>query len=158
MKKMIVLALALATPPAVAHDMHDMHMGGIRITQAWTRQTAPAQTVAGGFMTIANESNTEDRLIGAESPAAERVELHSMSMDGGIMRMRPVPEGIAIAAHGTAKLAPGGLHLMLIGLKKPIADGMVPVTLRFARAGKVAVSLMVEPVGASAPEEHHGHH
>lgn len=158
MKKMIALALALTTAPAVAHDMHDMHTGGIRVTQAWTRQTAPGQSVAGGFMTIANQTNAEDRLISAESPAADKVELHSMSMDGGIMRMRPVPEGVAIAAHATATLAPGGLHLMLIGLKKPIADGMVPVTLRFAKAGTVSVSLMVEPVGAAAPEDHHGHH
>ena len=116
------------------------------------------QTVAGAFMTIANHGKVDDRLIDGESPIADKVEIHSMTMDGNIMRMRPMPEGIAIPAHGSATLAPGGVHLMLTGLKRPIAGGMVPLTLRFAKAGKVSISLMVEPIGSSGGEDHHDHH
>lgn len=155
MHKVLALALALAATPLAAHDFMS---GAIHVSQPWTRQTAPTQTVAGAFMTIANHGKVDDRLIDGESPIADKVEIHSMTMDGNIMRMRPMPEGIAIPAHGSATLAPGGVHLMLTGLKRPIAGGMVPLTLRFAKAGKVSISLMVEPIGSSGGEDHHDHH
>ena len=113
----------------------------------------------GAFMTIANDGPSADRLTGATSPIAARVEIHTMSMDGGVMRMRPLGDGLAIPAGGSVSLAPGGFHIMLIGLRQPLAKGKTaPLTLQFARAGKVAVTLMIEPVASSGSEDHHGHH
>jgi copper(I)-binding protein len=91
-------------------------------------------------------------LVSASSPAVDKVEIHTMTMDGGVMKMRPLPDGIAIPAGGTAKLAPGGYHMMLLGLKAPLVEGkLVPLTLNFAKAGPVKVQLKVEAAGATEP-------
>lgn len=142
----VPLALAAATlsTPIAAHSFK---LGDLTIGHPWTRQTAPAQKNGGGFLTVANSGKQADRLIAATSPAAAKVEIHTMSMDGGVMRMRPVPGGLAVPAGGTLALKPGGYHLMLIGLKQPLALGkLVPLTLRFERAGTVTVQLKVEAI------------
>jgi copper(I)-binding protein len=91
-------------------------------------------------------------LLSASSPAADKVEIHTMTMDNGIMRMRPLPNGIIVPPGSTASLKPGANHIMLIGLKAPLAQGtLVPLTLNFAKAGPVRVQLKVEPAGASEP-------
>jgi copper(I)-binding protein len=99
-------------------------------------------------MTITNHGASEDRLIGGSTPAAARVEIHEMSMDGGVMRMRKVPGGLAIPEGQTVTLAPGGYHVMFIGLKAPFATGeRIPTTLRFQKAGAVTVDFEVSPTG-----------
>jgi copper(I)-binding protein len=109
-------------------------------------------------MTIANSGKTDDRLIGASSPVAAEVQLHTMSMDGGVMRMRQLTDGIAVPAGGMAHLKPGSLHLMFIGLKAPLRRGThVPVTLRFAKAGSVKVQFPVLPISATGPAASAGH-
>ena len=109
-------------------------------------------------MTISNRSRNADRLVSATSPAAQKVEIHSMTMDGGIMRMRPVPDGLPVTAGGKLELKPGGFHIMLIGLKAPLALGSsVPLTLRFAKAGTVTVQLKVERVAYGMEGGHDGH-
>lgn len=134
----------LATVPLAAQDAR---LGTLSITHSWTRQTAPGQSVGGGFMTIANRGKAADRLVAASSPASTRVELHTMSMEGGVMRMRQVTGGLDVPAGGKLELKPGAYHLMLIGLKKPLVRGTtVPVTLQFQRAGKVTVQLRVESI------------
>ena len=149
-------ALAMIAAPLSAHEFS---AGALHIQHPWARETAPGQQVGGVFMTIANDGPSADRLTGATSPIAARVEIHTMSMDGGVMRMRPLGDGLAIPAGGSVSLAPGGFHIMLIGLRQPLAKGKTaPLTLQFARAGKVAVTLMIEPVASSGSEDHHGHH
>lgn len=142
-----VFALALATPIAA----QTVSRGDLSIANAWTRQTAPRQANGGGFMTIANRAKRADRLVGGSSPVAAKVEIHTMSMDGGIMRMRPLPDGLAVPAGGRVELKPGGYHIMLIGLKAPLRLGtQVPVTLRFQHGGSVTVQLKVEQVSHGA--------
>ena len=136
-----VLAAGLAAAaPALAHGH-----GPIRITDAWCPPTPPGAPTAGGYLTIANLGKAPDRLTAAASPAAAQVQLHSMTTRGGVMRMRPVTDGLEVAPGQTRAVQPGGeLHLMLIGLKRPLKAGeRVPITLAFARAGAVHVDFSV---------------
>ncbi|WP_294251405.1 copper chaperone PCu(A)C [uncultured Sphingomonas sp.] len=150
----LTCAVAVATPVLA----HEFKLGSLEIAHPWTRQTAPGQRNGGGFLVVTNKGRAADQLVDVASPVADKVELHTMSMDGGIMRMRPVTGGLPIPAGGTLTLAPGGYHVMLIGLKAPLTLGtMVPLTLRFARAGTITVQLKVEPVsftGEAAHEQH----
>ena len=135
---MLCLAFLGWTAAAAAGD-------GIVIEHPWSRASAAATGAV--FLSISN-SGGADRLIGASSPAAAEMQIHATEMDGEIMRMRRV-DGIDIPAQGTAVLAPGGYHLMLIGLKEPLKAGTtVAVTLDFAKAGKIAVTASVEKAGA----------
>ena len=148
--------LALAAPVLG----HSFAIGQITIGHPWTRETAATQTVGGGFLTIRNNGKTADRLISASSPSATEVQIHTMSMDDGVMKMRQLKGGITIPAGASVELKPGGLHLMFIGLKKSFKKGTkIPATLKFARAGSVQVTFAVQPVGSTAPMEagHAGH-
>ncbi len=88
-----------------------------------------------------------DQLISASTPVADEVQLHTMSMEGNTMQMRQV-KAIDVPAAGTVELKPGGLHLMLIGIKTPLKAGdFIPVKLKFAKAGEVEVKLPVQPMG-----------
>ena len=140
------IAIAIAAPVAA----HDFKAGSLTLKHPWTRATAGK--VGGGFVEIVNAGKTPDTLLSASSPAADKVEIHTMTMDNGIMRMRPLPNGITVPAGATASLKPGANHIMLIGLKAPLVEGaQVPLTLNFAKAGPVKVQLKVEAAGASAP-------
>jgi copper(I)-binding protein len=122
------------------------------IHHAWSRETAAGQSVGGGFMTIANRGAAADRLLSGTSPVATEVQLHTMTMDGGIMRMRRVEGGIAVPARGTLELKPGSYHIMFMGLTRQLRQGeRFPVTLRFQRAGNVTVQVSVQPVTSSGP-------
>lgn len=144
------LAVACSVLLTAGAAAHDFKAGALTLKQPWTRATAG--TVGAGFVEIVNAGKTADQLVSASSPASGRMEIHTMTMEGGIMRMRPLPDGIAIPAGATASLKPGGNHLMLIGLKAPLAQGQtVPVTLTFKKAGAVKVQLTVEAPGATAP-------
>ena len=119
----------------------------IKIENAYVRATAPGQQVAGGFMKIENKG-AADQLVSASSPVAGEVQLHEMSMDGNVMKMRQVKD-IAVPANGAVELKPGGYHLMFLNLKGPFNAGQtVPVKLKFAKAGEVEVKLPVNAVGA----------
>jgi len=122
----------------------------IRIENGWARATPPGAKIAAGYMTIRNAAATPDRLIGASSPAAERVETHVTVKEGDIFRMREVLS-YEIPARGSFELKPGGAHLMLVNIKAPFTEGAkVPLTLRFERAGEVRTELQVGRLGASA--------
>ncbi|MEH6950478.1 copper chaperone PCu(A)C [Nitrobacter sp. NHB1] len=126
--------------------------GDLVISQAWTRATPGGAKVGGGYLTIENKGATADKLLGGSTDAAGKLEVHQMSMNNGVMTMHPVEGGLTIEPGKTVKLAPGGYHLMLLDLKHPFKQGeTVPVTLDFEKAGKVAVSLDVQGIGASAP-------
>ena len=144
-------ATILALAPAVRAQ--EISAGDLRIDRPWTRAAGQGGTGA-GYMTIRNAGAAPDRIVAARAAAARVVELHTHIRDGEVMRMRPVPT-IEIPAGGTVQLAPGGLHLMLIGLAAPLRQGeRVPVTLVFERAGEVQVQLAVESAGARGPGGH----
>ncbi len=153
------LIIACAATPLAAHSYK---LGALTITHPWSRETPPVAKTGGGYLKITNAGPTDDRLLGGSTPVAEKLEIHRMSMDGGVMRMRPVVGGLPLPAGKSVELAPGGYHIMLINLKAPLKHGqMIPATLRFAKAGAVAVSFQVTPIGARTPAEgghDHGQH
>jgi copper(I)-binding protein len=140
---------AVLAIPALALDYK---LGAIEIGQPWTRATPPTAESGGGYLVLKNTGTTPDRLIGVKSPAADKVEIHEMKMDGNIMRMREVAKGIEIPPGATVELKPGGFHVMFMGLRAPFAkDAKVPLTLVFEKAGSIDVDLMVQAMGAQAP-------
>ena len=141
--------LTLVGAPAQAQEVK---AGDLVITQAWSRATPGGAKIAGGFLTIENKGAAPDRLTAVSGDVAGKVEIHEMAMNNGVMTMRPLDKGLSIEPGKTVKLAPGGLHLMLMDLKRPLKQGdKVPLTLEFEKAGKVALSLDVQGVGAQAP-------
>ena len=151
------LALAaLFTVLALPAFALDYRLGAIEIGQPWARATPSTAEAGGGFLVITNTGTTPDRLIAVKSPAADKVEIHEMKMDGNIMRMREVEKGIEIPPGATVELKPGGFHIMFMGLKAPFAkDARVPATLVFEKAGSIDVELMVQAMGAQPPAAKH---
>lgn len=142
--KSLYLALTLSCLVSIASAASP-----IRIENPWSRATAPGQVVGGGFMTIANTANTTDRLVSATSPVAAEVQIHNTSMDGGVMRMRQLTDGLEIPANGKVELKPRSLHLMFMQLKAPLVAGATfPVQLQFEQAGTVTAEFRVESTGA----------
>lgn len=147
------LLLAFAVPSLAS----SYRSGSLTVDSPWARETAAGQSAGGAFLIISNKGRQADRLVSATSPAAREVQIHTMSMDGGVMRMRQLKQGIEIPAGKTVELKPGGYHIMLMGLKQPLSRGSsVPLTLTFQKAGQVRVELAVMPVGSSGPGGH-GH-
>jgi len=160
LSRILALAAVSAAIFAAPARADDIKAGDLVITQPWSRATPGGAKVAGGYLTIENKGTAPDRLIGVSADIAGKVEVHEMAMDNGVMKMRPLDKGLAIEPGKTVKLAPGGYHLMMQELKGPLKQGdKVPVTLEFEKAGKVAVSLDVQGVGAQAPGDagHSGH-
>jgi copper(I)-binding protein len=130
----------------------DYSAGSIAVGNPWTRATPKGATVAGGYMTISNKGSAPDRLVGGSAAVAGRFEVHSMVMEQGVAKMRPVQGGLEIKPGETVELKPGSLHVMLVGLKQPLAKGQkVKGTLEFEKAGKVEIEYAVEAVGATSP-------
>jgi copper(I)-binding protein len=147
------LALSLATPVLA----QTVTAGSIAIEQPWARATPPGAQVGGGYMTITNTGGESDTLVGGSSPVAGEVQVHEMSMQDGVMKMRELPDGLQIKAGETVTLKPGGYHLMLMNLKEPLKQGeQVSATLEFAKAGKVEVMLNVESIGAKEADDMSG--
>jgi periplasmic copper chaperone A len=137
---------------ATSASAEDVKAGDLVISQGWTRATPGGAKIGGGFLTIENKGSAPDRLIGASSDAAGKIEVHEMAMNDGVMKMRPLDNGLAIEPGKTVKLAPGGYHLMMMDLKNPLKQGdKMPISLQFEKAGKVAVTLDVQGVGAQGP-------
>ncbi|WP_024506905.1 copper chaperone PCu(A)C [Bradyrhizobium sp. ARR65] len=148
----IACAALVASVVAAPVRADDVKAGDLVISQAWSRATPNGAKIGGGYLTIENKGSAPDRLVGGSSDVASSVQVHEMSMENGVMKMRPVEKGLAIDPGKTVKLAPGGYHLMMMDLKAPLKQGdKVPVTLEFEKAGKVTVSLEVEGVGAQGP-------
>jgi copper(I)-binding protein len=143
------LLACLFSAPALAQEVK---AGDLVITQAWSRATPGGAKVAGGYLTIENKGSAADRLIGGSADVADKVQVHEMAMNNGVMTMRPLDQGLTIEPGKTVKLAPGGYHLMLLDLKSPLKRGdKVPVTLEFEKAGMVKLSFDVQGVGAQGP-------
>ena len=142
--------LLLPLTPAPAQQSSD----SIAISQAWSRATPGGAQVAGGYLTIKNNGPAADRLLGGSTDAAAKVEVHEMATKDGVMTMREVKDGVPVAPGATVKLAPGGFHLMLVNVKKPLKQGdVVNVTLNFEKAGQKQVSFNVLGVGAKGPDD-----
>ncbi len=116
------LVTAILVPGASAHGYK---VGAIEIGHPWSRAMAPGARTGVGYLSLANHGADVDRLVSVSSPAADGVSIHDMSVDNGVMTMREVQGGLAIPAGGEAKLAPGGLHLMLTGVKEPFKEGQM---------------------------------
>ncbi len=136
---------------------HEYTLGDLHIGHPYARATAPSQPAAGAYISVTNQGKTADKLISASSPAAKQVEIHTMSMEGNVMKMRPL-EFVEVQPGQTINMQPGqGPHIMLIGLQQQLKEGeSVPATLVFEKAGKIEVSVKVEALttGANA----HAHH
>ncbi len=149
----LIVTLTLAPRLDAAPPAASTNIGGTLIVDtAWTRATPPGAPVAGGFLTVRNTGRRADRLLSASSPDAERVEIHEMRMDDGMMRMRRIDEGLAIAPNATLELKPGGYHLMFIQPAHPFVAGeTITATLRFEHGGTREVRFAVRAPGSGAP-------
>ena len=146
MRAVIITLLAFLAVPALAQ---------VEIREPWARATPPGAKTAAGYMLLRNRSAAADRLVGATSGAAARVETHVHIRDGDIMRMREV-KGYDIPANGRFELKPGGAHLMFVDLKAPFREGeRIPVVLKFQNAGEVKIELQV--TGLAGRQKHHHH-
>jgi copper(I)-binding protein len=147
----LALALAAVAAPASAHHDHR-----IEVVEPWARAALAGRTSA-AYMTLVNPTETPDRLLSAASPIAQTVELHAHLHEGGVMRMRPVA-AIEVHPGEPAVLAPGGLHVMLIGLTRDLKRGeTIRLTLSFEKAGRIEVDVPVLAAGARGPEGNSGH-
>lgn len=166
----LLLALAFATAfsplassaqdaPAAAHgEMAPIAIGDIAITGPFTRATLPNAPVGGGFLTLTNNGATDDRLVSASSPIARDTQIHEMAMEGDVMKMRQLVDGLVIPAGQSVVLEPGGYHIMFMGLTQALVEGeTVPVTLTFEKAGTITIDLPVGTAAADAPSGHMGH-
>jgi len=126
----------------------------VSVENPWARPTPPSAKLGAGYLTVLN-AGAADRLVGAASPAAARVEMHVTLRDGEVMRMREV-KAFDLPAKGRLELKPAGAHLMFIDLKRPFKQGdKVPVTLKFEKAGEVKVELLVGRQPAQPEHQKH---
>ena len=153
-------AFVAVGPPLVGDAVaEDYSIGALQIGNPWTRATPKGATVAGAYMNITNKGAASDRLVGGTSAVAGRFEVHSMVMEQGVAKMRPVEGGLEIKPGEMIELKPGSLHVMLTGLKQPLEKGQkVKGTLEFEKAGRVDIEFAVETLGATAPAPDGHHH
>ncbi len=122
----------------------------IAIEQPWARATPAGAKTAAVYMTINNKSGAGDRLTGTSSDVADKLQIHEMKVEDGVMKMRELPGGLPIPADGSVTLQPGGYHVMLIGLKKPLTAGETfLLTLSFEKAGNISITVPVQAMGAT---------
>lgn len=141
---------------AAAMQGESYQLGALTLVAPFARATLPNAPVAGGFVTVTNTGTEDDLLIGAASEAAGHMEVHEMVMDGEVMKMRELVDGLPIPAGQTVELKPGGFHIMFMDLKHPLVEGeTVDVTLTFERAGEIEIPLVIAARDAKAG---HGNH
>ncbi|MGL6070681.1 copper chaperone PCu(A)C [Craterilacuibacter sp.] len=154
MKKLLVTALlATLSLPTLAHATE---AGTLSIHHPWSRVMPVAAPNGAAYFMLENKGKTADKLIAASTPRAQKAELHTHIHDNGVMRMREVQGGVAVPAGQTIKFAPGGLHVMLLGLNSPLVKGEhFPLTLKFEKAGEVKLDVVVEDgMPAAMPMQH----
>ncbi|MEZ5910277.1 MAG: copper chaperone PCu(A)C [Hyphomicrobiaceae bacterium] len=154
-----LLAAAIVTVLSSTAQAREYKLGALVLSSPWSRATPGGAKVGAGFVTIENKGGQPDRLIAGASPIAGKIEIHEMSVEKGVMRMRLLPKGLEIPAGGKVELKPGGYHIMFIDLRRPIVKGQaVKATLTFEKAGRIEIELDVEAIGSSAPGSHKGSH
>jgi copper(I)-binding protein len=128
----------------------------IEVGSAWVRPSLAGSGASAAYVSIENRGSGDDRLMGVSTDVAGRVTLHSSTSEGGVARMRPLPKGLTIPAGETVALAPGGNHVMLEQLKRPLKAGeQIPLTLSFERSGTRLVQAQVS--SGALPHESAGH-
>lgn len=138
-----------AAPASTGNDTYKV--GDLVVVSPWTRATPGGAKIAGGYLKITNNGASTDRLTGATSASADRAEIHEMSMTDGVMKMRPLADGLIIKPGETVELKPGGFHMMFMDIKQPLKQGdTLKATLTFEKAGKLDVSFSVQALGAGA--------
>lgn len=148
---MRILVVASALFLAAVSSAFAQAAPSIDVTHAWARGTAAAGENGAVYMMISNHGTADDRLMGASTTVAAKTELHITLNENGVMKMRPIAD-VAVKAGGSAEFKPGGMHVMLLGLKQPLKAGdSFPLTLTFEKAGAVKIMVMVEKAGAAAP-------
>jgi periplasmic copper chaperone A len=141
--------LAVASPAAAAGDYD---VGAIHISQAWSRATPKGATTGAGYMTLTNKGAAAERVSCVSDDASAQCQIHSMTMEGGVMKMRPVEGGLEIKPGESVTLKPGGNHMMFLSLKHQLGQGeTVKATLKFDHAGTIDVEYPVLAIGAPAP-------
>jgi periplasmic copper chaperone A len=146
----LLLAALILLAPAMVRAQID-------VTAPWARATAPGAQAGAAYLTMAVRDGAADRLLRAETPVAREAELHTHLMDGGVARMRKV-DAVEVPPGAPLAFAPGGLHVMLLGLTRQLRPGETfPLTLVFERSGRVTTEVRVEGAGARGPSGHHGH-
>ena len=157
--KLILSAAALVFASAFSANFahaHSFKLGDIEIGHPYARVTAAGQPTGGGYLKLDNKGR-DDKLLSARAAVSARVELHSMSMEGDVMRMQQV-DAIALPSGKAVELKPGGFHLMFVGLKAPLKAGdKFPMTLKFEKAGEVEVTVNVELPRSAAAASGHAH-
>ena len=154
--------VTIADAAGAAEEQHhggaEIAAGDLRIIEPWARAMLPGQPTGGAYMTIRNQGQEPDRLVAVTSPAAGKVEVHTMEMKDEVMVMRPIEDGLEVPAGKSVSLEPGGLHLMFLDVKTPFAEGAeVPITLEFEKAGKVDINLPVLPARTGRGGAGHQH-
>src|SRR5215469_8160071 len=142
--KFLALAASLVVASAALAQTNQLD-----VNNAWARATPGKAENGAAYLTI--QSPTPDRLLTVSSPVARKAELHTMSMEGMVMKMRPLA-GVDIPAGQPVTLKPGGQHVMLLGLDAPLREGQsFPLTLTFEKAGTLTVTVVIEKPGAAGP-------
>ncbi len=149
-----LLAALSLTALALGAHAHSFKVGELSIGHPYARATAPGQPTGGAYLNISNAGAAGDKLVSASADVSKSVELHEMKMEGTVMRMREVT-AVDVPAGKAVELKPGGLHIMLMGLKAPLKEGeKFPLKLKFEKAGEVTVTVNVEGAGASHEMKH----
>lgn len=152
-----LFVLALATCFALAGSAAAQTGKGVEVAHAWARPTAASVPNGAVYLTIASDGTSDDRLVGASTPVASKTQPHVTIDDHGVMKMRPLADGVAIKAGQTVELKPSAMHLMLFGLKHPLKSGETfPLTLTFAKAGSVQTEVTVQMQPPSGPADMKG--
>jgi len=147
-----MFAFSIAQFAALAAQAADYNVGPIHIAQPWARATPKGASTGAAYMTITNTGKTPDKVSCVSSDASAECQIHTMTMDNGVMKMRPVEGGLEIKPGETVTLKPGGFHVMLVNLKHPLEQGKsVKATLKFDHAGAVDVDYPIAAIGAAAP-------
>jgi periplasmic copper chaperone A len=142
-----VSVMIAAAFPAFAQGTGSSTMA---VEQPWARATPVGAKTGAVYMTLDNKSGTVDRLTGVSSDVADKLQIHEMKVENGVMKMREIAGGLSIPASGSVVLKPGSYHVMLIGLKKPLTVGeKFPLTLTFEKAGNISVTVPVQAMGAT---------
>jgi copper(I)-binding protein len=145
---------------AFAAQAEEFKAGNITIEHAWARPSAGTTKMSAAYMTLKNAGKEADTLKSASSPVAGEVSIHENINDNGVMKMRQVQGGLSIPAGGEVNLKPGGLHIMLMGLKQNLELGQtIPLKLSFANGGDTEIQAKIEkmPENASSGADHHHH-
>ena len=145
-------ALSLAAVFTLADaQAHEVKIGDLVIHHPWSRQSPMSASVAAGFLTITNNGQQDDRLVKASSDISPVVQIHDMTMEGDVMKMVELPDGLVIPAGATVKLKPKSLHIMFMDVKQQPGEGTsFTGTLTFEKAGTVTIDYEVAAPGADA--------